>query len=77
MAGLGQSETIIDAEVVGETPSASFALVPLSARVDREPAMPSHAAGSELRHPIDRDRRTGAANPQFAAGLLCGRAGGL
>jgi hypothetical protein len=38
MAGSGRSETIIDAEVVGNTPSASFALVPLSARVDREPA---------------------------------------
>ncbi len=38
MAGSGRSETIIDAEVVGSTPSASFALVPLSTRVDREPA---------------------------------------
>lgn len=40
MTGSGRSETIIDAEVVGEAPSASFALVPLSARIDREPVMP-------------------------------------
>jgi hypothetical protein len=40
MTGIGRSETIIDAEVVGDTLPASFALVPLSARIEREPAMP-------------------------------------
>lgn len=39
MAGSGRSETIIDAEVV-DTPSASMALVPLSARIDRDPLTP-------------------------------------
>ena len=39
--------------------------------------MPLTAARPELCHPTDRDRRTGAANPQPAAGLLRGRAGGL
>jgi hypothetical protein len=37
MAGSGRSETIIDAEVGDDTPSASCALVPLSVRIDREP----------------------------------------
>ena len=40
MADFGQSETIIDAEVVDETPSASMALVPLSARIDCDPVIP-------------------------------------
>jgi hypothetical protein len=40
MAGSRRSETIIDAEVVSEAPSTSFALVPLSARIDRGPATP-------------------------------------
>jgi hypothetical protein len=40
MAGTGRSETIIDAEVVGDTPSTSFALVPLVVHIDRDPIMP-------------------------------------
>ena len=39
MTGSGQSETIIDAEVV-DTPSAWTALVPLSARIDCDPMIP-------------------------------------
>jgi len=40
MAGKGRSETIIDAEVVGDASSTSFALVPLAAHTDRAPIVP-------------------------------------
>ena len=40
MAGTGRSETIIDAEVVGNTPASSCALVPLTPPTDRDPVIP-------------------------------------
>jgi hypothetical protein len=40
MAGSGRSETIIEAEVVDAAPSVSFALVPLSVRIECDPVMP-------------------------------------
>ena len=47
MTGTGHPEVIIDAEVVDDAPSASFALVPLSARADVRPkASPSRPDAS-------------------------------
>jgi len=78
MAGSGAvREESSTAEVVGQHPVRLrlLRLVPLSARVDREPGQGLRtAAGSELRDAIDCDCRTGAAKPaNLAAGLLCGR----
>ena len=75
MPDTDRSGKIIDGEIA-DVP-ACVALVPLTPHGAVVAATGWHAAGSNVRHPTDRDRRAGAADPQPAAGVLRRRADGL